>query len=94
MKIMPCPLNGPRNISEFLCHGEVDPGPDPSSCDDRAWTDHLFVERNSAGVVREWWCHLPSGYWFVADRDRTTGDILTAYPPEASPPGPPGENGA
>ena len=52
MKIMPCPLNGPRNISEFLCHGEVDPGPDPASCDDRAWTDHLFVERNSTGVVR------------------------------------------
>ncbi len=23
MKIMPCSLNGPRNISEFACSGEV-----------------------------------------------------------------------
>ena len=24
MKIMPCPLNGPRNISEFVCGGEAE----------------------------------------------------------------------
>ncbi len=29
MKLMHCPLNGPRNISEFVCGGEVREEPDP-----------------------------------------------------------------
>ena len=35
MKIMPCPLNGPRNISEFVCGGEVLDMPDPATGSDR-----------------------------------------------------------
>ena len=34
MKIMNCPLNGPRNISEFAWGGEVKQMPDPASVDD------------------------------------------------------------
>lgn len=34
MKIMPCPLNGPRNISEFTYGGEFKPMPDPTTCSD------------------------------------------------------------
>lgn len=55
MKIMNCPLNGPRNISEFAWGGEVKPMPDPATLDDRAFADWLFLENNEAGVVREWW---------------------------------------
>ena len=34
MKIMICPLNGPRNISEFTYGGELKPMPDPVNCSD------------------------------------------------------------
>ena len=80
MKIMPCPLNGPRNISEFLCLGEVVDMPDPKACDDRAWAEYIWFAENKAGVVREWWCHLPSNYWFIAERDTRSDRILKTYP--------------
>ena len=92
MKIMPCPLNGPRNISEFVCGGEVIPEPDPATADDGAWADYLFLHENAAGVVREWWFHLPTAYWFIAERDTRTDEILRTYPPPAPAAGP-GDDG-
>ena len=80
MKIMPCPLNGPRNISEFACLGEVTVMPDPNAADDRAWSEHIWFSNNTAGVVREWWCHVPTSYWFIAERDTVTDEILRTYP--------------
>lgn len=79
MKIMTCPLNGPRNIQEFACGGEVRemPGPDAS---DHAWADYVFLTENRRGVVREWWCHLPTSYWFIAERDTASDEILRTYP--------------
>ena len=73
MKIMPCPLNGPRNIQEFICAGPVEPHPDPNSCSDREWTEYVWMEENLAGVVREWWCHVATSYWFIAERDTVSG---------------------
>jgi sarcosine oxidase, subunit delta len=80
MKIMPCPLNGPRNISEFACLGEVSVMPDPNAADDRTWSEHVWFSNNTAGVVREWWCHVPTSYWFIAERDTVTDEILRTYP--------------
>ncbi len=51
MKIMNCPLNGPRNIAEFVCGGEVREMPDPDRCSDAEWADHVFMQNNPAGVV-------------------------------------------
>jgi len=82
MKIMDCPLNGPRNISEFACRGEVKAMPDPDTASDRDWADYLFMQSNPAGVVHEWWIHLPSSYWFIAERDTVTGEIIKTYPPD------------
>ena len=82
MKIMNCPLNGPQNISEFVCYGDVKDVPDAASCSDRAWTDYLFIEHNTVHVVREWWCHVPTSYWFIAERDTATDEIRTTYPAE------------
>ena len=76
MKIMDCPLNGPRNISEFICGGEVRAMPDPASATDGAWVDYLFMQNNTAGIVTEWWCHVPTTYWFIARRDTRTEEIL------------------
>ena len=80
MKIMPCPLNGPRNIQEFICAGPVEPHPDPNRCTDEEWTEYVWMEENLAGVVREWWCHAATSYWFIAERDTVTDEILATYP--------------
>ena len=79
MKMMPCPLNGPRNISEFAYGGEVQDLP-PPDCDPETWIDYLYLEDNVAGVVREWWCHLATAYWFIAERDTRSDAILATYP--------------
>jgi sarcosine oxidase subunit delta len=80
MKIMPCPLNGPRNISEFVWGGEVKAMPDPTACSDDEWAEYVFLEDNPAGVVREWWCHVPTSYWFIAERNTVTDEIVRTYP--------------
>ena len=80
MKIMTCPLNGPRNISEFAWGGEVKTMPDPLTCSDDEWAEYVFLENNTAGVVREWWCHLPTSYWFIAERNTLTDEIIRTYP--------------
>ncbi len=79
MKIMTCPLNGPRNISEFVCGREVKEMPDPLSCTDAAWAAHLFLEDNVAGEVIEWWMHAPTSYWFIARRNTVTEEIIQTY---------------
>ena len=56
MKIMPCPLNGPRNITEFVCQGPVRKLPAPDAGPE-AWADYAFLEDNLAGPVVEWWLH-------------------------------------
>ena len=80
MKILSCPLNGPRNIQEFVYGGEVRDMPDPLSADEEAWPDYTFLENNSRGVIREWWCHRATNYWFIAERDTATDEILRTYP--------------
>ena len=80
MKIMPCPLNGPRNIQEFICAGPVEAHPDPNRCSDEEWAEYVWLEENLAGVVREWWCHVATSYWFIAERNTVTDEILATYP--------------
>ena len=80
MKIMPCPLNGPRNIQEFVCAGPVEPHPDPNRCTDEEWAAYVWLEENVAGEVREWWCHVATSYWFIAERNTVTDEILATYP--------------
>ncbi|WP_374305819.1 sarcosine oxidase subunit delta [Ferrovibrio sp.] len=80
MKVMNCPLNGPRNISEFAWGGEVKVMPDPNSLGDKEWADWLFLEDNAAGIVREWWCHVPTSFWFIAERNNITDEIIKTYP--------------
>ena len=79
MKILNCPLNGPRNISEFVWGGEVKPGADPATATDAQWTEYLFLESNIAGEIHEWWLHAPTNYLVHraaqhGDRDRARDD--------------------
>jgi sarcosine oxidase, subunit delta len=72
---MTCPINGPRAISEFAYGGEVRSMPDPQEADDATWTDYVFNRNSLPAVKPEWWCHTPSGVWFVAERDTATDTI-------------------
>lgn len=81
MKIMTCPLNGPRNISEFSCFGPVHAAFDPAQVSDAEWTHYLFHHENKAGVIREWWRHTPSNYFFIAERNTVTDEIVATYGP-------------
>ena len=76
MKIMNCPLNGPRNISEFVWGGEVKAMPDPATATAAEWTEYLFLDANVAGEIYEWWLHAPTNTWFIACRNTITDTIL------------------
>ena len=76
MKLMRCPLNGWRGVDEFAYGGEHFEMPDPDACDDEAWSAYVFLRENRRGPVAEWWCHLPSSYWFIAMRDTATGEVI------------------
>ena len=79
MKLMHCPVNGPRSISEFAYGGELRAMPDPATTDDAAWARYVFERRGIAEVRREWWCHVPSGVWFIAERDTLTDTVCRTY---------------
>lgn len=80
MKLMPCPLNGLRNINEFAYGGEVHPHPE-ADCDDTRWTDFVFYPQNHDEWVYEWWLHSASGYWFIAERHRKSDEIKRTFDP-------------
>jgi sarcosine oxidase subunit delta len=80
MKLIPCPLNGPRPADEFLYGGEVRIAPDASACSDGEWARHVFHRSGVPGIKKEWWCHTPSGYWFIAERDTTSDEFIASYP--------------
>jgi sarcosine oxidase, subunit delta len=79
MKILHCPVNGPRPVSEFAYGGELRAMPDPAACSDAEWTDYVFNHSGVPGVKHEWWCHLASGVWFIAERDTTTDIVVRTY---------------
>ncbi|WP_122870732.1 sarcosine oxidase subunit delta [Pseudomonas viridiflava] len=81
MKIVTCPLNGPRNISEFTYGGEFKHMPDPQTCSDAEWADYVFNSEDTLGVVREWWMHNPSSYWFLAERHTASDQIIRTFDP-------------
>jgi sarcosine oxidase, subunit delta len=79
MKLITCPLNGARPLLEFVCGGEVRAMPDPNSASDAGWTAYLYNRNSVPRVRREWWCHTPSGYWFIAERDTASDVFLKTY---------------
>ena len=76
---MTCPVNGVRAISEFVCGGDLRDMPDPNTASDAMWSDYVFNRNSVPAVKREWWCHTPSGVWFIAERDTATDTIQRTY---------------
>ena len=81
MKILTCPMNGPRNIDEFQSFGPMREAPDPEVASDADWARYLFQPENQPGVVVEWWRHVPSNYFFLAERDIVTNRVLRTFDP-------------
>ena len=79
MKIMTCPVNGPRAITEFVYGGEFRAQPEPEALDDTQWADYIFNRNGAPGIKREWWCHTPSNTWFIAERDTLRDVILRTW---------------
>jgi len=79
MKLMTCPLNGPRNISEFSYGGELRPMPTGENCDLKSWVEYVFFDENRAGNVLEWWCHAPTSNWFLAERNTVTDTVVRTF---------------
>jgi sarcosine oxidase subunit delta len=79
MKLLPCPVNGLRPVSEFTYWGELREMPDPESASDTQWADYVFNRNGAGGTKKEWWCHTPSNVWFVAERNTLTDEIVLTY---------------
>ena len=79
MKQIDCPLNGPLNISEFIYGGELVAMPDAQHSTAREWAEYVFFDDNHAGNVVEWWCHAPTSYWFLVERNTITDEIIKTY---------------
>ncbi len=79
MKILTCPVNGPRPIQEFSYGGEVRAMPDPKGADDEEWADYIFNRSGEPGIQREWWYHIASSTWFVAEHDTLSDEFIRTY---------------
>ncbi|QYK42197.1 MAG: sarcosine oxidase subunit delta [Paracoccaceae bacterium] len=84
MKLLTCPLNGPRNIDEFQYLGPLRPDLAEGAAD-ADWAAHLFRAENRPGPMVEWWRHTPSNTVFLAERHTLTDTILRTWLPGAKP---------
>ncbi len=83
MFLIPCPICGPRDGSEFHWQGEAHPVPSPeqaASFTRDQWASYLYVWSNPRGVTREWCFHaIGCEEWFIAERDTRTNRVLKSY---------------
>lgn len=79
MKILTCPRNGPRPLQEFRYGGEFHEETDFNSLSDVEWADYVFNRKGEPGVLKEWWYHLASGTWFIAERDVVADRVVRTY---------------
>ena len=79
MKLLTCPINGVRPLEEFAYGGEHRQQPNPHMASDADWADYVYNRDGAPGIKREWWYHVPSGTWFIAERDTGTDVVQRTY---------------
>jgi len=79
MKKLRCPINGERPLQEFSYGGEFRPMPQPEESSDTEWADYVFNRSGEPQVKKEWWYHIASGVWFIAERDTLKDEFLATY---------------
>lgn len=78
MKLLTCPVNGARPLSEFVYGGELRIPP-AADCSDKEWADYVHNRHGAPGLKHEWWYHSPSGTWFIAERNTLTDQVIRTY---------------
>ena len=82
MLLIVCPYCGKRPEIEFAYGGQahlVRPN-QPSTLDDQAWAEFLYMRANTKGVYAERWRHSRGcGRFFNALRDTATDHFLAFY---------------
>ena len=76
--LLACPNCGPRDVYEFRFGGEFGTRPLPDAPPE-AWSRYLYARANEAGVQKEWWYHIASGTWFIAERDTLKDEFVRTY---------------
>ena len=66
-------------MQEFSYGGVVRPAPEPSTASDVQWADYVFNRDGGPGVKKEWWYHIASGTWFIAERDNQKDEFIRSY---------------
>lgn len=79
MKLLACPVNGIRPISEFVFGGEYRMMPDTDTCSDYEWAAYVHYRDGAPSVKKEWWYHSPSGTWFIAERNTMSDQVIKTY---------------
>ena len=78
MKILNCPINGPKNVDEFQYLGPLrQEEPETAGL----ILSRLFYPDNPAGPLVEWWRHTPSNTVFLAERDTLTDEVIRTWLP-------------
>jgi len=52
MKLLNCPINGVRPLSEFVFGGEVRNMPD-AGCSDKEWADYVYNRNGAPGLKKD-----------------------------------------
>ena len=50
MKLLQCPINGIRPLSEFTYGGEYRDMPDPDTCTDKEWAAYVHYRNGAPGL--------------------------------------------
>jgi len=72
-------VNGVRAIQEFHFGGAVRAMPDPGQSGDVQWADYVFNRPGRPGIQQEWWYHIASNTWFIAERDTLKDEVVRTY---------------
>ena len=80
MKLISCPLNGPRNIDEFVWGGEVKAMLDPMPSRDPRLGRHVFIENNARAWCGSGGATCRPTIWFIAERNTVTDEIIRTFP--------------
>jgi sarcosine oxidase, subunit delta len=84
MILLPCPLCGPRNVSEFRYVGELSTRPDPNATSAEEWRTFLYVRDNPAGWTTETWFHRAGcRQHLVVERHTVTNEVRASRLPAA-----------
>lgn len=84
MLLVPCPNCGPRNSADLRWVAVAHERPDPSAAGRTEWRDHLYMEPNPAGWVREtWYCRLGCRRYITLERHTVTNRFRPATSDDA-----------